>query len=107
MIGLGDVLDRAQAQALALVAGVGAAALKTARLIKKTKALTPPPLPKDPGDWLAGVVMSAFGFVSSTGGAAAQSASAITGIVLLYSAIPAALQVGALVIFSRYKLPAG
>jgi len=58
------------------------------------------------GPVIAGVVMSAFGFVSSTGGAAAQSASAITGIVLLYSAIPAALQLTALVIFSRYKLPA-
>ncbi|WP_372732407.1 MFS transporter [Novosphingobium sp.] len=58
------------------------------------------------GPVIAGVVMSAFGFISSTGGAAAQSASAITGIVLLYSAIPAALQVGALLIFSRYKLPA-
>ncbi len=42
-------------------AGVGAAALKTARLIKKTKAFTPPPLPKGPGDWLAGVVMGAAG----------------------------------------------
>ena len=42
-------------------AGVGAAALKTARLIKKTKARTPPPVPKGPGDWLAGVVMSAAG----------------------------------------------
>lgn len=42
-------------------AGVGAASLKTARLIKKTKALTPPPVPKGPGDWLAGVVMSAAG----------------------------------------------
>ncbi|MBB4614797.1 MFS transporter [Novosphingobium taihuense] len=58
------------------------------------------------GPVIAGIVMSAFGFVSSTGGAAAQSASAITGIVLLYSAIPAALQLAALAIFSRYRLPA-
>lgn len=49
--------------------------------------------------------MSAFGFVSSTGGAAAQSESALTGIILLYSAIPASLQVIALLIFSRYRLP--
>jgi poly(hydroxyalkanoate) depolymerase family esterase len=41
-------------------AGVGAAALKTARLVKKIKAVTPP-VPKGPGDWLAGVVMSAAG----------------------------------------------
>lgn len=58
------------------------------------------------GPVIAGIVMSAFGFVSSTGGAAAQSASAITGIVLLYSAIPATLQLAALAIFTRYRLPA-
>ncbi|MFY8195686.1 MAG: MFS transporter, partial [Novosphingobium sp.] len=57
------------------------------------------------GPVIAGIVMSAFGFVSSTGGAAAQSDSAITGIVLLYSVIPATLQVIALLIFSRYRLP--
>lgn len=58
------------------------------------------------GPVIAGIVMSAFGFVSSTGGAAAQSDSAITGIVLLYSAIPAMLQLAALAIFTRYRLPA-
>lgn len=57
------------------------------------------------GPVIAGIVMSAFGFVSSTGGAAAQSDSAITGIVLLYSAIPAMLQLAALAIFTRYRLP--
>lgn len=57
------------------------------------------------GPVIAGIVMSAFGFVSSTGGAAAQSDSAVTGIVLLYSVIPATLQVIALLIFSRYRLP--
>lgn len=58
------------------------------------------------GPVIAGIVMSAFGFVSSTGGASPQTAQAITGIVLLYSAIPAGLQVAALLIFSRYRLPA-
>lgn len=57
------------------------------------------------GPVIAGAVMSAFGFVSSTGGEVAQSANAITGIVLLYSAIPAALQALALLVFSRYRLP--
>lgn len=57
------------------------------------------------GPVIAGIVMSAFGFVSSTGGATAQSESALTGIILLYSAIPATLQVIALLIFSRYRLP--
>jgi len=57
------------------------------------------------GPVIAGLVMSGFGFVSSTGGAAQQSPHAITGIVLLYSAIPAGLQLAALAIFSRYRLP--
>ena len=57
------------------------------------------------GPVIAGAVMSAFGFVSSTGGAAAQSESAITGIILLYSVIPAGMQLAALVIFTRYRLP--
>lgn len=57
------------------------------------------------GPVIAGLVMSAFGFVSSTGGATQQSPHAITGIVLLYSAIPAGLQLAALLIFSRYRLP--
>lgn len=57
------------------------------------------------GPVLAGLVMSAFGFVSSTGGAVTQSPHAITGIVLLYSLIPAATQLVSLVIFARYRLP--
>jgi len=57
------------------------------------------------GPVIAGLVMSAFGFVSSTGGAASQSPHAISGIILLYSAIPAAMQGVALLIFSRYRLP--
>ena len=42
-------------------AGVSAGALKTARLVKKTKALSTPTMPKGPGDWLAGVVMGTAG----------------------------------------------
>lgn len=57
------------------------------------------------GPVIAGAVMSAFGFVSSTGGVVPQSDHAITGIVLLYSLIPAALQALALLVFSRYRLP--
>ncbi|MFZ5704054.1 MAG: MFS transporter [Pseudomonadota bacterium] len=57
------------------------------------------------GPVIAGIVMSAFGFVSSTGGAAAQTDQAITGIILLYSVIPASLQGIALLVFSRYRLP--
>ncbi|HWU03287.1 MAG TPA: MFS transporter [Novosphingobium sp.] len=57
------------------------------------------------GPVIAGLVMSAFGFVSSTQGGAQQSATAISGIVLLYSFIPAAGQAAALLIFSRYRLP--
>jgi poly(hydroxyalkanoate) depolymerase family esterase len=41
-------------------AGVSAAGLKTARLVKKIKAVTPP-APKGRGDWLAGVAMSSAG----------------------------------------------
>lgn len=58
------------------------------------------------GPVVAGLVMSGFGFVSSTGGAVTQSSHAITGIVLLYSLIPAATQVVSLLVFSRYRLPA-
>jgi GPH family glycoside/pentoside/hexuronide:cation symporter len=57
------------------------------------------------GPVIAGAVMSGFGFVSSTGGAASQTPHAITGIVLLYSAIPAGMQLAALAVFSRYRLP--
>lgn len=57
------------------------------------------------GPVIAGLVMSAFGFVSSTGGAASQTPHAITGIILLYSVIPAVMQGLALLVFSRYRLP--
>lgn len=56
------------------------------------------------GPVLAGLVMSAFGFVSSTGGAAPQTPHAIHGIVLLYSLIPVGTQLLSLLIFSRYRL---
>lgn len=56
------------------------------------------------GPVLAGLVMSAFGFVSSTGGAVAQTPQAIHGIVLLYSLIPVGTQLISLLIFSRYRL---
>ena len=56
------------------------------------------------GPLIAGFVLSGFGFVASTGGPAAQTEGAIFGIVLLYSAIPACLQILALAAFSRYRL---
>jgi GPH family glycoside/pentoside/hexuronide:cation symporter len=56
------------------------------------------------GPLIGGLVMSLYGYRSSQGGPVAQSPSAITGIILLYSLIPAATQVVSLVIFSRYKL---
>lgn len=56
------------------------------------------------GPFIAGFVMSAFGFAESHGGPVAQSDTAVFGIVLLYSAIPAAMQLLALGAFSRYRL---
>ncbi len=57
------------------------------------------------GPLVGGVVMSAFGFVSSTGAPVTQTQTAITGIVLLYSLIPVGTQLVSLAIFSRYRLP--
>jgi len=59
------------------------------------------------GPVLAGLVMSGFGFVASTGGAVAQTPQAIHGIILLYSLIPVATQIVSLLIFSRYRLGKG
>ncbi len=59
------------------------------------------------GPVLSGIVLSIFGFAASTGGAASQSDSAILGIVLLYSLIPAGTQVISLAIFSRYRVESG
>ena len=56
------------------------------------------------GPLVAGVVLSLFGFVSSTGGAVAQSPQAILSILLLYSLIPAGTQIVSLLVFSRYRL---
>ena len=56
------------------------------------------------GPVIAGLVLSGFGFVESHGGAVAQADSAVLGIVLLYSVIPAGLQMLALAVFSRYRL---
>ena len=58
------------------------------------------------GPVLSGVVLSLFGFTESTGGAVAQNDSAILGIILLYSLIPAATQLISLLVFSRYRLGA-
>lgn len=57
------------------------------------------------GPVIAGFVMSAFGFAASSGAPAPQSDSALLGIVLLYSLVPAGMQVLALAVFSRYRLP--
>jgi GPH family glycoside/pentoside/hexuronide:cation symporter len=59
------------------------------------------------GPLIGGFVLSLYGYQSSQGGAVAQSESAVLGIVLLYSLVPAATQVLSLLIFSRYKLESG
>lgn len=56
------------------------------------------------GPLLAGIVMSAFGFVSSTGGVTDQTDHAVLGVIMLYSWIPVATQVLSLLIFTAYKL---
>ena len=56
------------------------------------------------GPLVAGIVLSLFGFNSSTGGAKAQSPDAITGMLLLYSFVPAGTQIISLLIFSRFRL---
>lgn len=56
------------------------------------------------GPLVAGIVLSWYGFNSSTGGAKAQSPEAITGILLLYSLIPAGTQILSLLIFSQFRL---
>lgn len=55
------------------------------------------------GPLIAGLVMSFFGFAESQGGPAPQPDSAVLGIVLLYSLIPAGLQCLALLVFLRRK----
>ncbi|WP_380780830.1 MFS transporter [Sphingomonas sp. R86520] len=56
------------------------------------------------GPLIAGVVLSVYGFTSSTGGAATQSPRAIGGILLLYSLVPAGTQALSLLIFSRFAI---
>lgn len=55
------------------------------------------------GPLLAGVVLSATGFQSSTGGAIAQDAGSIDGMIWLYSTIPAGVMALSLLIFTQYK----
>ena len=54
------------------------------------------------GPLLAGFILSMTGFESSTGGAVAQDADAVRGMVMVYSVIPAAIMVISLMIFTRY-----
>lgn len=56
------------------------------------------------GPLIAGLVLSLYGFTSSIGGAAVQTPRAVTGILLLYSLVPAATQLLSLMIFSRFRL---
>lgn len=52
---------------------------------------------------IAGIVMSASDFTASTGGAQAQSASALHGVLLLYSLIPAGLVGVSALVFTAYR----
>ncbi|MEO9599395.1 MFS transporter [Parasphingorhabdus sp.] len=54
------------------------------------------------GPLISGAVLSIFGFVSSTGGAIAQTDVAINGVILCYSAIPAAIVLLSLFCLRRY-----
>lgn len=54
------------------------------------------------GPLLAGIVMSLCGFRSSTHGPVAQSSTAVTGVLLLYSLIPAAIATLSLGAFALY-----
>jgi GPH family glycoside/pentoside/hexuronide:cation symporter len=51
---------------------------------------------------IGGIVLSASGFVASTGGAHAQGSRALTGILAMYALIPAAIMVGSLATFWMY-----
>ncbi|MBB5687728.1 MFS transporter [Sphingobium boeckii] len=54
------------------------------------------------GPLIAGFVLSTAGFQSSTHGVIAQSQGAVTGILLLYSVIPAGIAMLAVIVFTRY-----
>ena len=56
------------------------------------------------GPLIAGALLSAFGFASSHGSPASQSDLAVMGIIMLYSIVPATMQIFALIVFARYKL---
>jgi GPH family glycoside/pentoside/hexuronide:cation symporter len=55
------------------------------------------------GPVIAGLVLSGFGFEASRNGPTAQTSTAILGIMILYSVVPAAMQAIALVAFSAYR----
>jgi len=59
------------------------------------------------GPLVAGIIMSAFGFVSSTHGVVQQSEHAVLGVIMLYSVVPVVTQLVSLLVFSRYRLDAG
>jgi len=52
---------------------------------------------------LGGFVLSASGFISSTGGAKSQSASALTGILAMYALVPAGIIALSVVAFVKYR----
>ena len=56
------------------------------------------------GPAIGGVILSAGGFVADRGGGAAQSAGAITTLVLVFSVIPALFKLSSLALISRYRL---
>ncbi len=56
------------------------------------------------GPALGGVILSATGFASSTGGAAAQSADAVQGILMVFALLPIVFFGGSLFILARYDL---
>jgi len=57
------------------------------------------------GPLLAGAIMSFTGFESSIGGVVDQNDSAINGIVMCYSLVPAFVMALSLVVFTRYRNP--
>lgn len=58
------------------------------------------------GPLLAGFGMSLTGYQSSVSGVIAQSESAVTGIILIYSALPALMGMATLTVFRWYQLDA-
>jgi GPH family glycoside/pentoside/hexuronide:cation symporter len=56
---------------------------------------------------LGGIVLSASGFVSSTGGITTQSASALTGILAMYALVPAGIIALSVAAFLRYQRASG